>query len=130
MIVKLKRRNSRYPDLAFGQPYVVIGIEADELRLLNDAGRPFLYPPRLFSLVDSGEPADWVTEFGEDGERYSYPPPLNKNGFFEDFFEQKAKAVATFWRAVNGRLAANQRSRVAQAQPSNAHRRATRLSPA
>ena len=38
MIVKLKKRNARYRDLTFGQPYVVIGIEADELRILNDAG--------------------------------------------------------------------------------------------
>ena len=109
MIVKLKKRKTGYRDLTFGQPYVVIGIEADELRILNDAGRPFLYRPSLFSLVDPREPTDWVTEFGGDGERYSYPPPLNKSGFFEDFFDQKAKAVATFWRVVNGRLAANQR---------------------
>lgn len=109
MIVKLKKKNARYRDLTFGQSYVVIGIEADELRLLNDAGRPFLYPPKLFAFVEEGEPVDWVTEFGDDGERYSYPPPLNKIGFFEDFFDQKAKAVSTFWRVVNQRLAASQR---------------------
>jgi hypothetical protein len=109
MIVKLKKKSARYRDLTFGQPYVVIGIEADELRLLNDAGRPFLYRPNLFSLVDPLEPIDWVTEFGDDGERYSYPPPLNKSGFFEDFFDEKAKAVSTFWRVVNQRLAASQR---------------------
>jgi hypothetical protein len=109
MIVKLKRKNARNRDLTFGQPYVVIGIEADQLRLLNDAGRPFLYPPTLFSSVDAGEPVDWVTEFGDDGERYSYPAPLNKAGFFEDFFDQKAKAVAIFWRVVNQRLAGNDR---------------------
>jgi hypothetical protein len=109
MIVKLKKKDTRYPDLTPGQPYVVIGIEADELRILNDEGRPFLYPPKLFSLVDDGEPVDWVTEFGDDGERYSYPPQLNKVGFFEDFFDEKAKAVATFWRVVNQRLAASQR---------------------
>jgi len=109
MIVKLKKKNSGYRDLTFGQPYVVIGIEADYLRILNDAGRPFLYPPDLFSLIDPKEPADWVTEFGEEGERYSYPLPLNKSGFFEDFFDDKAKAVATFWRVVNQRLAGGQR---------------------
>src|SRR6266436_3505519 len=109
MIVKLKKKSARYRDLTFRQPYVVIGIEADELRLLNDVGRPFLYPPDLFSLVDSQEPVDWVTEFGEDGERYSYPPSLNKSGFFEDFFDEKAKAVTTFWRVVNLRLAGSQR---------------------
>lgn len=129
MIVKLKKRNSRYPDLTFGQPYVVIGIEADELRLLNDAGRPFLYPPRLFSLVDSGEPADWVTEFGDDGERYSYPPLLNKAGFFEDFFDDKEKAVSTFWRVLNHRLA-TQQSRGGKTQRPIGHRRMVRVSPA
>jgi len=109
MIVKLKRKNARYRDLTFAQPYVVIGVEADHLRILNDAGRPFLYPPELFSLVDRQEPVDWVTEYGDDGERYSYPPPLGKSGFFEDFFDQKAKAVSTFWRVVNQQLAGSQR---------------------
>src|SRR5436309_4049030 len=107
MIVKLKKRNSGYRDLTSDQPYVVIGIEADDLRILNDAGRPFLYPVDLFTTVDAHEPNDWVTEFGEDRERYSYPPPLNKPGFFEDCFDEKAKAVATFWRIVNRRLAAS-----------------------
>lgn len=109
MIVKLKKKNTRYRDLTFGQPYVVIGIEADDLRILNDVGRPFLYPPDLFSLIDPKEPGDWITEFGDDGERYSYPLSLNKSGFFEDFFDEKAKAVTTFWRVVNQHLAAGQR---------------------
>lgn len=106
MIVKLKKHNTRYRDLTFGELYYVIGIEADDLRILNNVGRPFLYPSDLFALVDARESADWVTEFGEGGERYSYTPPLNRPGFFEDFFDQKAKAVATFWRVVNHRLAA------------------------
>ncbi len=60
------------------------------------------------SLIQN-EPNDWVTEFGEDRERYSYPPSLNKAGFFEDFFDEKRKAVVTFWRVVNQRLAGSQR---------------------
>lgn len=108
MIVKLKKSH-RYPDLTRAQSYVVIGIEGNHLRILNDAGRPFLYPPDLFSLVDPSEPVDWITEFGDDGEQYSYPPLLNKLGFFEDFFDEKTKAVSTFWRVVNQRLAASQR---------------------
>ncbi|HEY2382508.1 MAG TPA: hypothetical protein VGK48_15135 [Terriglobia bacterium] len=108
MIVKLKKKNARYRDLTFGQLYAVIGIEANEFRILNNAGRPFLYPPVLFSVVDKREPSDWVTAIGDDGERYSYPPPLNPVGFFEDFFDQKKKAVATFWRTVNGRLASSE----------------------
>ncbi len=110
MIVKLKKKNARYQDLKFGQRYVVIGIEAGDLRILNDVGRPFLYRPDLFSLVDHQEPVDWLTEFGDDGERYSYPRSLNKSGFFEDFFDQKAEAVTTFWRVVNQRLAGSQQT--------------------
>ena len=106
MIVKLKKASTKYRDLTFGQLYAVIGIEADDLRILNNAGRPFLYPPDLFSVVAAREPDDWITEYDEDGERYSYPPPLNGTGFFEDFFDQNAKAIATFWRVVNHRLAA------------------------
>ena len=105
MTVKLRRRNARYPDLTPRQPYVVIGIEAGDLRILNDAGRPYLYPPRLFRVLDSREPEDWVTESGDDGERYAYPSALNGPGFFEDFFDDKPKAVGTFWRVLNQRLA-------------------------
>jgi hypothetical protein len=105
MIVRPRRKNTRYPDLTPGQPYVVIGIEADELRILNDAGRPYLYSPKLFQVLDPHEPEDWVTEFGEDGERYAYPAVLSKAGFFEDFFDDKPKAVGTFWRVLNQRLA-------------------------
>ena len=105
MIVRLKKLNSRYRDLSTRQPYMVIGIEADDFRVLNDTGRPFLYPARLFAVIDRREPADWVTEVGDDGERYAYPAPLNKSGFFEDFFDEKPRAVSTFWRVVNRRLA-------------------------
>ncbi len=105
MIVKLRHKKAHYPDLTPGQRYVVIGIEGDELRILNHAGRPYLYPPALFKVIDACEPADWVTDLGDDGERYAYPAPLNAPGFFEDFFDDKAKAVKTFWHVVNQRLA-------------------------
>ena len=34
MIVKLRRKNTQYPDLTPKQQYAVIGIEADDFRLL------------------------------------------------------------------------------------------------
>jgi hypothetical protein len=58
----------------------------------------------LFDVLDSTEPVDWITEFGEDGERYSYPVPLNAPGFFEDFFDQKPTQVSVFWQVVNSTL--------------------------
>ncbi len=105
MIVKLRRSAKKYPDLKVGQPYVVIGIEGNEYRLLNDAGRPYLYPPNLFRIADRKEPDDWVSESGADGERYAYPAPLNEPGFFEDFFDRRPEAIRTFWQVVNRRLA-------------------------
>lgn len=106
MIAKLRRGERRYRDLTPNRPYVVIGIEADDLRVLNDEGRPFLYPVRIFRITDRREPDDWVSETGEEGERYAYPPALNGAGFFEDFFDGDRRAVRTFWRTVNEQLAA------------------------
>jgi len=104
MIVKLKQSHPDYPDLTPDQPYFVIGIEADDYRLLNDHGKPYLYPPELFEIIDAREPAAWVTEYGDEGERYSYPPELKQAGFFEDYFEGKDQALATFWHVMNNRL--------------------------
>ena len=106
MTVELRERDSGYPDLTPGQPYLVLGIEADDLRILNDQGRPYLYPREIFTVVDAREPEDWVREVGKDNERYAYPSPLNEAGFFEDYFDGKPEAVATFWRVMNRRLSA------------------------
>ena len=118
MLVRMKRKNSRYPDLTPHHDYVVIGIEADDFRILNDRGQPYLYPARLFAMVDAREPKDWIKERGNDNEHYAYPLALNRVGFFEDFFEQKQDAVATFWQVVNQRLAANRTLRRKSAVPS------------
>lgn len=104
MIVKLKESRPDYPDLTPDQPYFVIGIEADDYRLLNDHGKPYLYPAHLFEVIDSHEPAAWITEYGPDGERYSYPPELTEAGFFEDYFDGQVHALSTFWQTVNKRL--------------------------
>ncbi|MEW6252710.1 MAG: hypothetical protein AB1716_18895 [Planctomycetota bacterium] len=105
MTVKLRRRNPKYPDLPPDCLYPVIGIEADDLRIINDQGRPYLFPARLFKVVDRKIPADWVRETGADGERYAYPPVMNAPGFFEDFFDGDPQVTARFWHAVNQRLA-------------------------
>ncbi|HAE41250.1 MAG TPA: hypothetical protein DCG57_21850 [Candidatus Riflebacteria bacterium] len=104
MIVKIKRKKVDYPDLSPKQPYFVIGIEADDYRLINDMGQPYLYPADLFEVVDSSEPANWITEYGEEGERYSYPASLKERGFFEDYFDGKAEAFSRFWQTINTRL--------------------------
>ncbi len=104
MIVQLRKPSRRYRDLSGRQRYVVIGIEAGDYRILNDHGRPFLYPSRLFRVIERRRPESWVVERGDEGEVYAYPPPLRPAGFFEDFFDGKRAAVATFWRTVNDAL--------------------------
>ena len=102
MTVFLKQE---HPNLTPGHPYVVIGIEADDYRIINNNGRPYLYPHELFEVRDPHVPDDWITETGEDGERYAYPPSLNAPGFFEDFFDGDERAVSQFWKTLNQRLA-------------------------
>jgi hypothetical protein len=104
MIVKLKGKNPGYQDLTPAQPYFVIGIEADDYRILNDSGKACLYPRHLFAVIDPREPTIGVTDYGEDGERYSYPPTLNEPGFFEDYFDGKDEALSRFWHVINRRL--------------------------
>lgn len=104
MIIKLRTKHQGYPELSENQPYFVIGIEADDYRIMNDAGKPYLYPSGLFDVLDPRQPPDWVTEFGDDGEQYSYPEPLNEVGFFEDFFENKQERISIFWHVVNRAL--------------------------
>lgn len=103
MVVKLKQSTIRHTDLTPGQPYAVIGIEADDLRILNDHGQPYLYPSDQFDVLDARQPRDWIREIG-DGEHYAYPPQLNRVGFFEDFFDDNEETIATFWHVVNQRL--------------------------
>ena len=105
MIVQLPQASSDYPDLTARQHYVVIGIEANDFRLLNDRGKPYLYPHEIFEVIDFHEPSDWISGIGSDGERYAYPAVLNEPGFFEDFFDGDNQTIVTFWRVVNQRLA-------------------------
>ena len=104
MILQLKEQNIEFSDITYGQSYFVIGIEADYFRILNDHGTPCLYPSYIFEIISSDEPEDWITEFGEDGERYSYSYDLNEVGFFEDFFDGKPSAISKFWHNVNKTL--------------------------
>lgn len=104
MIIKLKQENPDYPDLTPEQPYFVIGIEADDYRILNDFGKPYLFPSDLFDIIDPREPSSWITEYGSDNERYAYPEDLNEAGFFEDYFDGKDEALSKFWHVVNTHL--------------------------
>ena len=113
MLVRFKGSQKKFPDLTRGNVYRVIGIEADDYRLMNDQGRPFLYPPRAFDLVDAKEPREWINFQAESGERYAYPPALGKPGFWEDYFDEKPAAVSRVRTYLHRLMSQRQRKRKA-----------------
>jgi hypothetical protein len=85
-------------NLTINKEYEVIGIEADDFRIIDDKNEPILFSPDCFEIVNSNKPTFWVTEIGEDGEEYSYPPNWNETGFFEDFFDGVKHVKDQFWK--------------------------------
>ena len=88
-VIDYTQNYQKYYDLTVGNTYRVLGIEADDIRIMSDIGRPWLYPRSLFEVVDDTLPSDWVTEYGEEGEFYASPSALNSRGFWEGYFEHE-----------------------------------------
>jgi hypothetical protein len=86
----------QYASLTVGREYVVLGIEADDYRLLNDDGEPVLFDPAYFEVADPTEPAFWVSRTGDEGERYAYPLGWDVPGFFEDWHDRVEIVRRTF----------------------------------
>lgn len=83
--------------LTLGQTYEVIGIEADDYRIINDTGDPILFDPTCFDVTDKSEPVFWES-VTEDGVRYAYPPEWMRPGFFEDYHNHNEAVCRTFWQ--------------------------------
>ena len=96
MIVRILQTATCPPALSPECEYTVVGIEAGWYRLVNDDGEPCLYDPGLFSIRDPTEPAFWVTSYGDQNERYSYPAEWSAPGFFEDWHDRRTDARTIF----------------------------------
>ena len=83
--------------LSLGEHYEVIGIESDSYRIIDRDQEPCLYPSDCFQIIDNTKPAFWITEIGQNGEEYSYPPTWMSSGFFEDFFDGINETIEQFW---------------------------------
>jgi len=88
-----------------GKPYLVIGIEADSYRIVDESCEPYLYESANFEIIDPNEPSFWLSEVGEDGERYSYPEEWFQSGFFEDYFDNVASEKKAFVDVLNKKYA-------------------------
>jgi len=100
MKVTLKKSLKKH-SLSFGKVYHVIGIEADNYRIIDDDGEPYLFPSRYFYIVDRKRPEEWIITYGEDNEKYAYPKEMNEPGFFEDYFDNDEKTKKIFWNYIN-----------------------------
>lgn len=108
--MRVRCHKNQHPDgrlaaLTPGELYEVIGIEADDFRVIDDTGSPVLFERVLFEIVDPSRPPDWITE-QLDGAEYASPPELNTPGFWEDYFEHDPGARLAFSRFLNQRLRA------------------------
>jgi hypothetical protein len=74
---------------------VVLAIECDMLRLVNQFGEPTLHDAEAFDIIDSAEPEFWIHETIE-GCRYSGPAGWNRPGFFEDWHDGVRDTRDTF----------------------------------
>ena len=96
MRVRAKAAATKPPHLTPGLEYLVVGLDHDSLRVLDDDNEPALYPKELFDINDLEVPEDWVWDRYADEEYYSNPPELAGPGFYEDWFDKKAEAQAVF----------------------------------
>jgi hypothetical protein len=72
--------------LTSGCEYFVLGVEAENFRVINDGGELILYPRDLFDVSDASIPPDWLRQEDEDGDVFCGPSATLEPGFFEDFF--------------------------------------------
>lgn len=75
-----------------GKDYGVLGVESGWFRIINDRCEPVLFPPKLFVVIDSSIPENWVELDAGTDEWTAYPPPLSRRRFFEDYFDDEPVA--------------------------------------
>jgi len=104
--IKLKDSEGYSLSLTIDQIYEVLGIEADKYRVLTDpeskpyGNDPVLYDPDCFRIIDPQEPDFWTCQYGEEGERYCYPPEWNEVGFFEYYHDGISEVREKFWNLL------------------------------
>lgn len=96
--------DKEYRDLTVGNLYEVLGVSGGDYRVMSDFGRPYLYPDRLFVVVDPAFPEGWVVATDDEGEFRASPKEFAGPGFWEDYFENVGYAVLAVRLFFNKRL--------------------------
>ena len=87
--------------------YIVLALEAApggrvQLRIIGDDGpTPVLFESEMFMTTSSDIPSNWVVSIGENGLFDLAPAKWLRTGFWEDYFNGDAQAIAEFEEEKN-----------------------------
>jgi hypothetical protein len=118
--IKTKTSDGITLSLTIGKEYEVLGIEADDFRILDDpdsepyGNDPVLFSPDCFEVTDDTKPSFWICSVGDDGERYCYPPEWDGIGFFEDYHDGVEEVRKQFWEGLRRYYPTTWQERVAK----------------
>jgi len=94
------RADKRSGWVKLGEVYHVLSIliepEQTMLRLLGDQSVPALYEPKMFEVVSSIVPSVWTIASPNPGYLSIGPAAWSRPGFWEEYFDDNAEAIATF----------------------------------
>lgn len=90
------KADNEFWSLTLGQEYVVIGLDHESYRIVDNKGEPILFPKDGFRILDDAIPQDWEWKRFSDDEYYADPPELGRPGFYEDYFDGRAEAREKF----------------------------------
>jgi hypothetical protein len=97
---EVPRRRTEW--LTIGKEYPVLSVEVGVgqpayLRIIGDDGHtPGLHIIQQFVTVSSRIPSSWLVQVGENGYLEMAPASWLRPGFWEDYFNGQADAVAQF----------------------------------
>lgn len=96
MIVKPRNSDGEYWALSPSREYVVLEVCMGYVRIVDDTGRPFLYPADGFVVIDPNIPNDWIRTEWSPAEFATNPKEFQSQGFFERLFDHDQEATRVF----------------------------------
>ena len=96
MIVQARGLANQALHLTPNKKYLVVGLDHDSFRVINDNQEPVIYDKNMFDVIESSLPTDWVWERFAKDEYYANPPEMSAPGFYEDWFDRMPASQLAF----------------------------------
>jgi hypothetical protein len=88
------RDDSSHETISPDEIYLVIAVDRDFYRVIDDAGQPVMFPKELFEVIDKRIPSGWAFDEHVGGSYYLEPIPCSVPGFYEDYYGSDGDQVA------------------------------------